>query len=54
MTEWVTNLHTRIVLLGHKKINEGTYDLYVVYDIDKLTTKTLYTELKERKNDKNN
>jgi hypothetical protein len=52
MTEWVTNLHTRIVLLGQKKINDGTFDLYVIYDVDKLVDKSLYTEIHSRKDEK--
>ena len=34
MTEYITNLHTRIVLIGKKKINAGTFDLLVLYDVD--------------------
>jgi len=49
MSEWVTNLTTRIVLLGQKKINEGTFDLYVIYDIDKLMEHSLFTEMETRK-----
>lgn len=49
MTEYVTNLTTRILLLGQKKINEGTFDLYVIYDTDKLMDNTLYIDMKTKK-----
>ena len=37
MTERVTNYTTRIQLIGSKKLNKTTYDLYVLYEFDELT-----------------
>lgn len=49
MTEYVTNYGTRIIMLGNRKINKGSYDLYAVYDVDELLEKTLENEINERK-----
>lgn len=51
MSEYITNLTPRIVLLGQKRVNDGTFDLYVIYDVDKLTEKTLEQDLKSRVTD---
>lgn len=48
MSEYITNLTPRIVLLGQKRVNDGTFDLYVIYDVDKLTEKTLEQDLRSR------
>lgn len=49
MTEHVTNYATRIILLANRKINKGSYDLHVVYDVDDLLDKTLENEINDRK-----